>query len=144
MLHNQKRFNPDLFYQDSIIEEAKLLWVPINSQWNQMIPYRIQRANVFLQDQAVDLDDITLHEDSSIFKLDKMTNLPYEKDRNVQMTITIEMSLELLVVARTGYTFLDVMSDVGGILSILMTSLAIWIGVWNYKHFDNYLASKLF
>ena len=83
MLHNQKRFNPDLFHQDSIIEEAKLVWVPINSQWNQMIPYRIQRANVFLQDEAVDLDDLTLHQDSSIFKLVKMTNLPYEKDRNV-------------------------------------------------------------
>ena len=92
----------------------------------------------------VDLDDLTLIEDDTIFKLVKMTNLPYEKDRNVQMSVTIEMSLELLVVARTGYTFLDVLSDVGGIQSLLMTTTTLWIGVWNYRHFDNYRASKLF
>ena len=99
---------------------------------------------MFLQDKAVDLDDLTLIEDDTIFKLVKMTNLPYEKDRNVQMSMTIEMSLELLVVARTGYTILDVLSDVGGIQSLLMTITTLWIGVWNYKHFDNYMASKLF
>ena len=144
LLHNQKRFNPELYHESSIIRESKIVWAPINIQWRQEIPYRIQKTQIFLQDEFVDLDDLTLIEDDSIFKVIKMPNKPYENDMNVQISVTVEMSLEQSVVARTGYTFLDVLSDVGGIQSILMTSFSIWMGAWNYKNFDNYMASKLF
>ena len=46
--------------------------------------------------------------------------------------------------ARTGYTFLDVLSDVGGIQSLVASAITIWLGVWNYKHFDNFMAAALF
>ena len=73
-----------------------------------------------------------------------MSNMPYEKDFNIQMAITIEFSMKQLVIARTGYTFLDMLSDVGGIQSLLMSGFAVWLNIWNHKNFDNYLASKLF
>ena len=39
---------------------------------------------------------------------------------------------------------LDVLSDIGGIQSIIITSFSFFIGIWNYKHFDSYMASKLY
>ena len=36
----------------------------------------------------------------------------YEKDYVVQMFITIEMNFDQVTIARTGYTTLDVLSDV--------------------------------
>ena len=36
--------------------------------------------------------------DTSVFKLEKLANQPYEKDNVVQMDVTIEMNLDLGVV----------------------------------------------
>ena len=82
--------------------------------------------------------------DNSVFKLDKLANQPYEKDEIVQMDVTIEMNLDLGVIQRTGYNVLDVLSDIGGIQSIIITTFSVLIGFWNYKHFDSYMASKLY
>ena len=60
------------------------------------------------------------------------------------MDITIEMNLDQGILARKGYTFLDVLSDVGGIQSIVASAITLWLSAWNYKHFDNFMASALF
>ena len=39
---------------------------------------------------------------------------PYEKDYSVQADITIEVNPNQRVVARDMYTFLDLLSDIGG------------------------------
>ena len=60
------------------------------------------------------------------------------------MDVTIEMNLDLGVIQRTSYNVLDVLSDIGGIQSIIITSFSVVVGIWNYRHFDSYLASKLY
>ena len=60
------------------------------------------------------------------------------------MDVTIEMNLDLGVIQRTSYNVLDVLSDIGGIQSIIITSFSFFIGILNYKHFDSYMASKLY
>ena len=60
------------------------------------------------------------------------------------MDLTIEMSLDSQVLARSGYTLLDVISDVGGIQGLLMSLIGVFLGVFNFRNFDNYLASRLF
>ena len=97
-----------------------------------------------LQDEIVHLDDITKIEDDSIFKLEKLASYSYEKDSIVQMDITIEMNLDQGFIERTGYNILDVLSDIGGIWATLLYGLGTLLGFWNYKHFDNFMASKLF
>ena len=54
------------------------------------------------------------------------------------------MSLDLLIVARNGYTVLDILSDVGGIESILISGVTLFLSVWNYRHFDSYMVSQLY
>ena len=60
------------------------------------------------------------------------------------MDIQLEMNLDKVIMARTRYTFLDVLSDVGGINGLFISFFAIFVGIMNYNHFENYLVSRLF
>ena len=60
------------------------------------------------------------------------------------MDIQVEMNMNVLMIARDGYTILDYFSDIGGIQGILVSGSAIILTVWNYNNFDNYLVSKLY
>ena len=52
--------------------------------------------------------------------------------------------MNLTRVSRDGYTYLDWISDIGGIQGILISAMAIIIGLWNYNYLDSELASKLY
>ena len=54
------------------------------------------------------------------------------------------MGYDLTVVEREGYTFLDLLSDVGGLESILISVFASVITFTNYSNFDSHLASELY
>ncbi len=69
---------------------------------------------MFLQDEAINLDDLTELENGSIYKLDGQPPISQEKDYTVQMDVTVEMNLDQKVIARAGYTILDFISDIGG------------------------------
>ena len=73
-----------------------------------------------------------------------METMPYEHSDNVWLSITFEMSLDLITYEREVYTFLLLLSDIGGLAGALMTLLALFMTLWNFKTFDNYLVSKLF
>ena len=45
---------------------------------------------------------------------------------------------------RDGYTFLDVLSDVGGVSSAIIFVLSSIVSLLNYNHLDSYLASHLY
>lgn len=42
------------------------------------------------------------------------------------------------------YTLLDLISDIGGIQSLLFSAFAFLVSVWNYNMFDNYMVSRLY
>ena len=44
-----------------------------------------------------------------------MPGVSYEKDEVTQVDVTFERNLTLQIVTRDGYTFLDWISDIGGI-----------------------------
>ena len=46
--------------------------------------------------------------------------------------------------SRSGYTFLDVLSDVGGLESIIISFMAIFLSIINYNNLDNYMVTLLF
>ena len=68
----------------------------------------------------------------------------YEKDYDTWFDLTIEMNMNLTLIQRNGYTVLDLMSDVGGILGILSTGITYFLAFWNYNYFENYLITRLF
>ena len=62
------------------------------------------------------MNKLTEHQDTSVFKLEYMGMRTYEKmEYNVMNDIIIEMNSSLIMIERNGYTFMDVLSDIGGI-----------------------------
>ena len=60
------------------------------------------------------------------------------------MDITIEYNLDQTVVWREGYKVMDFLSDVGGVQSILMSLIGLFIGIVNYNMLDNFLIKRLY
>ena len=60
------------------------------------------------------------------------------------MEITIEMNPDQFVVLRQGYTLFEILSDVGGFYSIFIAIFSSLLALFNYNHFDTYMASRLF
>lgn len=60
------------------------------------------------------------------------------------MEITVEMNLDVTKVNRSYYSLLDCMSDIGGILQVLLSGFSFCLLVFNYQHMENFLAASLF
>ena len=60
------------------------------------------------------------------------------------MALAFEINLDLLFVNRDGYTFIDVLSDIGGMEAIFISGITIFLSIWSYKHFDSYMASHMY
>ena len=60
------------------------------------------------------------------------------------MNLTFEMKLDKRHFIRNMYGILDLLSDVGGILFILVSFFAFLASVFNFNNFDNYMAFRLF
>ena len=54
------------------------------------------------------------------------------------------MDMDLTVIERTGYTVLNILSDVGGLQGILISGISLLLSVLNHNYLDNYLVTKLF
>ena len=91
-----------------------------------------------------DLDSLTELEDASIFKLESMPSISFEENDFVIQGITIEMNLDLVVIARSGYTVLDYLSDVGGIQGLLLSLSLGLLTFFNFNMLDDYMVSQLF
>lgn len=75
---------------------------------------KVMTTKLFLQDELTNLDQLTELADDRIFMLQKEPLMSYEKSKDVQVDFTIEMNLSQKVIARSGYTALDWISDIGG------------------------------
>ena len=92
----------------------------------------------------INLDDLTELEDTSVFEFLIQPFKSYEKDYDVQVDVTIEMELNMRVVAREGYTFLDYLSDIGGMQGMIASFIAAFVVFWNYNNFANYMVQRLY
>ena len=54
------------------------------------------------------------------------------------------MSMDRTLIERHGYTILDLLSDVGGLQSVLISGISALLSILNYNNLNSYLISKLF
>ena len=54
------------------------------------------------------------------------------------------MNRDQKVIARAGYTFLDYLSDIGGMQGMLISGVGYIIAIWNFNMFDNHMVTRLF
>ena len=79
-----------------------------------------------------------------LFTVRKYDVIPYEMSNNNWVSVSFEMDLNMIHIERKLYTVFDMLSDVGGLLWILMTMAALFDEIWNYQAFDNFMISRLF
>ena len=60
------------------------------------------------------------------------------------MDITVEVNMNQKVIARDGYTFMDFLSDVGGMQGLLLSGIGYLIAICNYNMFDNFMVTRLY
>lgn len=56
----------------------------------------------------------------------------------------LEMSRDLIVIERTSYTVVDLLSDVGGLQGILISAMTFVLRVFNNSHLSSYMVARLF
>lgn len=85
-----------------------------------------------LQDNFFDFDQFTELSSEQVFKFELLPPRAYEKDPNLVVQVSFEVNLDLRLKHRFGYTVLDLLSDIGGVTSILYTFFGFLLSVWNY------------
>ena len=108
------------------------------------LPYSIQKSHIEYQDSELDLEDLTNHDDDTLFHLTSLPALSVESDDSILQEFKFEMNRDLIVIEKHKYTVFDVLSDIGGIQAILMSSIQVILRIINYKNFEINLASRLY
>ena len=52
--------------------------------------------------------------------------------------------MDKVLIERNGITIADVLADVGGLQSFLISGIQLLLGILNYNQLNSYLVSKLF
>ena len=90
------------------------------------------------------LDEVTLTNLTDLFTVKKVDTLPFEMPDKFWVSVSFEMDLNMMHFERKLYTVFDMLSDVGGLLGILVTITAVFSGMWNFQALDNFMVSRLF
>ena len=70
--------------------------------------------------------------------------MPYERDDNVWLSVTLEMNLNRMEYSRSRYTFFDLLSDVGGLKGMFAELFVLFLAAWNFNAVDNFMVTQLF
>ena len=58
--------------------------------------------------------------------------IPFKEYDSLIQGITFEMNFDMNIIQRTGYTVIDLLSDVGGLQGILISGMTLLLNIWNY------------
>ena len=95
--------------------ESRVDWYRIRTKAQDEYPFLVRQTKLNLQDMAIDLDEVTELESTQIFSVDAQGVVPEERYEEVIASFSIGVDLDQRVIQRMGYTFMDVLSDIGGI-----------------------------
>ena len=144
LLSNQIRFDSDLIGNEAFVKESVLEWITVNTQTAVSLPYQMTTKFASLQDEDIDLEDLSIVEYEGLFELSKLPQRSYEKDLETVMNINIELNLDRYFIVREPDTYIDVLADLGGVQSIFITLFSAVLAIVNYSHFDTFMTSRLF
>lgn len=144
LLNNQIKFDSNKSGAASIVKGTDIKWLPIQTQVQQEVPFKIVREEVLLQDEIVEFDDLTQLENSNLFKFERMPARPFEFFEEDVMGVGIELDLDLRRIERSNYSLLDVLADVGGLSSVLTVFASGLLAVINVNNNYGQLVKKLY
>ena len=97
-----------------------------------------------MQDQLFNFGDLTKEIDHDVFEINPLPGASYEKNDGTQFDITFERDLDLKLVKRSGYTILDLISNVGGLRTLMSFGFTVLMSYWNFNSSANHMVSRLF
>ena len=62
----------------------------------------------------------------------------------MHLDLFVEMNFDQIYIKRNIYTYIDILSDVGGLQSVLVYTIGFFLFVWNYNGLENYMVMRLF
>jgi len=143
-LTNSIRFDSTKWGEESIVKESSLAWIPISTQAQTEIPFKVTRSLLSLKDLFFDLEDITTFESSGLFRLVQSPNKPFEYNEEDIQSISVQLSIDLAMIEREIITTLDVLSDIGGLESTLVLLFGAILSVINHNALRNYMIAHLY
>ena len=98
-----------------------------------------------LQDHLVDFDSLTQYKNRGLFTLEEHGVYPEELDgENLIFKVRIEMDQSLRVLERSYYSVLDLLADLGGLFSLLVSVFFLVMRKYRWYHMDSYLSQQLY
>ena len=79
-----------------------------------------------------------------LFTVKNHETLPYEYSNNNHITVRMEMNSDLIRIERSVYTVFDLLSDIGGITSILLSVFIVIDHLWSFASLENYIVQRLY
>lgn len=142
---NQRRFRLEEFSKEGkVVEEARTVWIPFNSQLREEIVYQISLSTLELQDKIWQWGGWTKEDIKSIFRIDQSVTRPYEFPDNVHTQITYELNLDMKVIDRQVYSVLDWLGDIGGLVEALFFIGQIALFSFTFGQYESMMVSSLF
>ena len=143
LLANEIRFDDRNYGEEAILRESKIIWERISINYQQQIPIKITRTELNLQDEYINLGSPT-KTSADVFELDMQSRKPYELDETLVAVVTFEMNLDQHVIIRLHYSFLDLLSGLGGFLKAVGYTGAIGASLMHLKNVDDFLVPRLY
>ena len=91
---NRVRFDSNRYGAEAIIKERNIIIMPIMTQAQVDIPFKISRSEAILQDLYFSFDKATEFSDSTLFDISQLSWRPFEWNPNWLMAVSFEMDLD--------------------------------------------------
>ena len=128
---------------EKIHKEARPAWHQINGLIRNEYVHKVKISHIDLHDNLYAVDDSAENEKIFEIKYNAGTRY-YDLDDAVLTSVAFEMDLDLQVVSRQVYRFLDVLGDIGGLAGSLKVFFSVIIMFLQYHAPYNYLAEATF
>lgn len=128
-----------------MIRESDVTWLKVSSTERLRATLMMQRSEVDSQHKPINLDDLTAftHDNAFTWFKGERAELP-AFDLNLRFYVNIELNFDLVRSERTYYTFIDLLSDIGGVQSILTSFAGLIISIVKHDRIANFLAASLY
>ena len=101
------------------------------------------QTELSLQDLAINLDEVTELQDSSVFSL-KRGDVSHTNKKSVLFAIQLEIDYDKILIERNGYTIMDFLADIGGLHGTFVIAISLILSILNLNQLENFLISRLY
>ena len=83
ILHNQIRFDTQVYGKGAVVKESRLIYHGVSSQISVIVPFKVQKTEIELHDfDVIKLDKFTMYESEGLFGLEQVADRSYEESAN--------------------------------------------------------------